>query len=200
MNYRRPTVPDNERNNRESRRATTAIASRRGWVGPVEQGMGFTRTRVQANSRAPFGAIVLVRITRGRFFFITVRADCIFYVPPRARGCPIRRIAWKKGHLITCSWQSCPASTLPAQPPVPPQAELRNPAILDGILAESRGERRRGVPFIRGPQGRSRSLYASSFFSPSLRPLRFLLRRRPPAPFHHPGPGDASSIGLSRPA
>lgn len=71
-----------------------------------------TRTYVQARTHARTHTYSCqYRITRGRDFFITVRADCIFLRLPTT-GCPIWRIAWKEGHLITCSWQSCPASIL----------------------------------------------------------------------------------------
>lgn len=110
------------------------------------------------------------RITRGRLFFITVRADCIFLGPPsRPRGCPIWRIAWKEGHLITCSWQSCPAT--------PSRPRPREPTILDAILAENEEQdQRRGCPFYLKAVG------TAGDFSPSLR-LSFLFT---PPPFFAP--------------
>lgn len=93
-----------------------------------------------------------IRITRRRFFFITVRADCIFLRPSAARtgGRGGGGVSNPENHVERgpsnhwCSWQSCPASASL----VP---RLRDPSILDAILAQKggRGKDRRkgGCPF-----------------------------------------------------
>lgn len=104
-----------------------------------------------------------IRITRRRFFFITVRADCIFLRPSAARtegertggaeeGCPIRRIMWKEDHLIT----GVPGNRVLRPPPSFQHGFATPLRILDAILAQ-KGRRGKGigeredVPSIRGP-------------------------------------------------
>lgn len=129
---------------------------------------------------ANYPGSVLFHYAKSRLHFFTSYGDS-------RGGCPIRRIGWKEGHLITCSWQSCPAST--------PLAHPRNPSILDPILA--RKEKTKGRPFYSRTIGTQHpplfflfSLYTSSFFLVSLFPFHspplfslLFLRRRPP--FHH---------------
>lgn len=65
------------------------------------------------------------RITRGRDFFITVRADCIFLRLPTTRVSNLENRV-EGGPSNHVSWQSCPASIL-ATPAPPRAATLSSP-------------------------------------------------------------------------
>lgn len=138
-----------------------------------------------------------IRITRRRFFFITVRADCIFLRPSAARagGRGGGGVSNPENHVERgpsnhwCSWQSCPASASL----VP---RLRDPSILDAILAQKggrgKGSAKRGMSLLfEGRRDTISSISFPSFFytsslSPSLFPTLSSLLSPERSPFHPP--------------
>lgn len=147
--------------------------------------MRTTRTYVDTMEEMEEEEASFIRITRRRFFFITVRADCIFLRPSAARtGGRGKGKRWGRGGVSNpenhvergpsnhwCSRQSCPASAslVPARLRDPSSHLGRNPGT--ERKERKRDRRKGGCPFYSRAVGtRSPPFLSLPFFTlpPSL--------------------------------